>query len=659
MPRNNSKKLHSPDSDTDSSSSDSVKMYMIQEKHHHKHHKKTKEHHIKEHHNKEHHNKEHYNKEHHNKEKEYKHKKECESESLSENSECIELEKNECKHKREHKHKKESCSSEENHDSCDDSSSSDCDKDKCTFDDIYKYYKYQLLSDCSLQVAGSDAYINTYNNTVQNITTSYPVTFNMNDLNYNVDHPRFDAPYCVRKSGIYMLFFIILTQQAAQYTLFINGVPNLISSTGNNAGAGQTIFRQMYSLNKDDTLIIRNYESTAPSLISPLNIGGLQTGNNATFLLFKIAPLPCSENKKLCASWSSDCLSRRKHYLFKKLVEKMLCDNELMMKGFNIHGSFYSKNTQTVGVEGEFAYDAYTNVTNMSWSPSAPTKIVINEDGIYKIFFLTDTTTAAQLAFGVNDIPVESSIFGSNRGAGQITIRTIIQLKKGDLLSVINHTSAAGNIITSNSAGGSLTAISNILTIFKMAPICKPVLNECKINDYYKKYYNKFKSYLLANKCLQITGSDSYCNYVSTNSQVLQIGDAIDWEITTLKENVGHRQATSNTVIYKDGIYDIFIDCITSEPSQFTLFINGNPDVETTFGRDSGANKCVMRQFVKLCKGDVIDIRNYSSTSINVTTSLNSGGSLPGIPVFFMIFKLSNIDDDNKCCNKKYVKTIV
>jgi hypothetical protein len=638
MPRNGPKKVKSSDSESDSesssssSSSDSVKLFMIQEKHNHKHHKKD-EHHCKK---EDHHKKDCKKDEHHKKDckKEEHHKKDCKKEEHHK-KDC-KKDENECSSSDDEKHKHKHDDSSE--------SSEHSNKEKYTFEDIYKYFKYRLLDDCSLQVAGSDAYLTAYGDNVQNITTCYPVNFNNTDLEYNIDHPRFDAPFTVRKSGVYVLFFIIGVEQPAQFTLFINGVPNTISTTGNNAGSGQTVFRQIYSLNKDDTLIVRNYESTANSLKAPLSIGGILLGNNTTFLLMKLAPLPCHENKLLCDSWNNDCLSRRKHYLFKKIMEKMLCDKELMLKGFNTHGTFYSKVQQVVPLESDFVYDSSSNAVNLSWSSTDPSKVVIKEDGVYKVFFVADTLTSVQISFAVNGVPVNSSIFGTNKGAGQVSLRNLLVLKKGDYVSVRNHSSAVGPINTYEHAGGVLQSVCNILTIFKLAPMCKPCLDECKINCYYKKCYNKFKCFLLSNKCLQISGSDSYANYASTNSQILQVNDQVVWEVTTLKENMVHSQATSQTLISKDGVYDIFIDCITAEPSQFTLFVNGTADVTTTFGRDSGANKCLLRQFVKLYKGDVVDVRNWSSNVATINTSLNSGGRLPGIPVFFMLFKLSNIE---------------
>lgn len=115
----------------------------------------------------------------------------------------------------------------------------------------------------------------------------------------------------------------------------------------------------MLSLEKDDTLLIRNYASTTSALQSNLYVGGVNKGNNETLLLMKIAPLPSKKDYK---EWSLDCLSKRKQYLFKKILDKMLCDKELVLKGFNVHGTFHSSKTQTVLTESNVIFDASSNV---------------------------------------------------------------------------------------------------------------------------------------------------------------------------------------------------------------------------------------------------------------------------------------------------------
>jgi hypothetical protein len=81
---------------------------------------------------------------------------------------------------------------------------------------------------------------------------------------------------------------------------------------------------------------------------------------------------------------------------------------------------------------------------------------------------------------------------------------------------------------------------------------------------------------------------------------------------------------------------------MTAEPSQITLFINGSPDLGTIGGRDSGGSRCLMRQFVKLSKGDILTVRNYESGSSSVHTSVGTGGSEVGCPALFMLFLLSD-----------------
>jgi len=561
----------------------------------------------------------------------------------------------ECSEKKERSHKKEKKCKKSESDS-ESSSDTECSKGKYCFEDIYKYYKYKLLSDDSLMVAGSDSYIYSSNNIVQSIPQSSQVNFTNNGLKYNVDHIRFDSPFCVRESGIYIIFAIISVEQSSQFTVFVNGQEQANSTTGNNAGAGQTVTRLMYSLNKNDTIVIRNFSSSSPNLVANTNIGGLQIGNNNTFLLLKIAALPNKEYIKIADTWSPECLSKRKLYLYKKVLEKMMCDKELMIKGFNIHGSFFTKITQSVPTESNVIFDNYINVNGLKWDSTKPDQILVKEDGVYKVFFMVTTNTACQFSICVNDVPYDPSTQGSNKGAGQTSLRTLLELKAGDYITVKNHTSVNSSVIISEHAGGALASLSALLTVFKVAPLCKPKYEHCKLNDYHKKCYEQYRNFLLHNKCLQVTGSPSYFNYATTTTQTLLSNDAIDWELITLQKQIDHRQATDHLVIQRDGIYDIFADLITAEPSQVTLFINGTPDLNTTCGRDSGANRTILRQFIKLCKGDIITIRNYESLTASISTTPNSGGLNPGHPAFWMGFLLSAFDEDHcskpKSCKK-------
>ena len=305
---------------------------------------------------------------------------------------------------------------------------------KYTFDDLYNFYKYKLMNDPCLMVNGSTSYIYAYDNQGQMVPKAYPVNFPNNGLNNHIDHIAFDAPFVVRESGTYIFFYVSSNEQSCQYTLFINGKAEPFTTSGNNAGAGQMVIRNLLNLNKDDTLIMRNYISSSASIQSNPNMGGVHPSNNETFLLMKIAPLPCDKHCDKHSDKYSDCkkkLSRRKKYLFKKLLEKMLLDKDLMLKGFNIRGTFYNTLTQTIPTESAVVFSTTQNVNGLSWDPLNPSAINILEDGIYKVFSFITTNTSAQLSFAVNGIPIDYSTQGTNKGAGQLSLRTLLELKAG------------------------------------------------------------------------------------------------------------------------------------------------------------------------------------------------------------------------------------
>ena len=563
-------------------------------------------------------------------EKKHKHAKKCSPKA-----------EKKCSPNSEKKHcKKESSSSSSESEEKKSSSESEH-KDKCSFEEIYKYYKYRLLTDNELQVGGSDAYIYASNTLEEVIPQIHPTEFENVSINYNIDHPHFGSPFYVREDGVYILFFVIGTDQPSQFCVYVNGLEQPLTRYGNNSGAGQLVIRTMLKLKKDDAVLVRNSISTAATVTAPLFYGGLQSANPLTFLLMKIAPY-CSPK---VLPWNNECLSKRKHYLYKKLVEKMLCDKELMVQGFNVHGTFYTTVGQSVATEANVLFNTTQVVNGLSWNSSNPDQVVVNEDGVYKLFFLATTQTAVQFTMYVNGVPLDYTTQGLNRGAGQCTLRVIVQLKANDVVTVKNHTSNVPNqVILSDHCGGSQASVSAILTVFKVAPSCKPKLDNCKLNSYHKKCYEKFKQYLLHRECLQITGASTHFSLSGDVNQKLNIGEEFELpNVGLLNGNVSYTPGKPEITILEDGIYDLFTDTLTNEPSQITLFVNGTPDLSTVFGRDSGASRCLQRQFVKLMKGDVIYVANYMSNSGTVTSQQSAGGQLPAQNCLLMAFKLSPV----------------
>jgi hypothetical protein len=529
------------------------------------------------------------------------------------------------------------------------SDNSDCNN---TFNicEIYQFFKNRLLLDDSLMVGGSNAYLYATNTQQEIVQQTHPMTFDNIALTYNIENPVLNAPFYVRESGVYIVFFVCNTDSSAQFTFFVNGLPNPFTCVGSNSGAGQVISRHMIELKKDDYIIVRNYESSNGTVKSQLYDGGILPGNNLTFLMTKIAVLPTI--KKECDNSKP---KKKMCKLFNKLKHKLLQDNELMVKGFDVSGTFYNTVVQSVPLESDVNFSVQQNVNKLIWNNTTPSQIVIQEDGVYKLFFLANTHTPAQMAFCVNGVPVDNTIMGSNRGAGQLTLRSLLELKQGDIVSVRNHTTAAPNggiIEISGSAGGKYLTVNTILTIFKSAPLVKACIKpiDCKLEKHFNCYYNVFKKYLLSKQYLQLEGSSSYGSFSTSSLQTLNANDEFYWSNNVVTHNIWHTQGKNQIVIKKSGIYDIFTDVITDEPLQYTLFVNGTPDMSTISGRDSGANRCLMRQFIKLDKGDVLTLKNYESNIEIVHTPVNPGGNQVGQNCQFMVFllrPLCNSHDDS------------
>ena len=506
----------------------------------------------------------------------------------------------------------------------------------------------RMIKDEKLMITGSRAYNNSDNADGQNIPQIYPVNFQNETISNNIQHLSAGAPFIVRESGVYILFFALICDNASQFSVFVNGVYMPLSSVGSNSGAGQVVSRHLLKLKKNDSVIIRNYVSSSAVIATNTNAGGTQLGNDATFLLVKISSYEQPKYNK-CA------LSHKQKRLFEKLECLVMDDCELMPRGFDVRGTFFSNLTQTVALEDDFVFSAYQNVNKLTWNALNPNQVTVVESGIYKVFAMINTNNTAQITLCVNSVPNEDTTQGTNKGAGQLTMRTILSLNAGDVLSIRNHSTSAGPIIVDPNCGGTNPNVSLILTIFKVTNLTCPqicTVDKC-IEEKFECKYNKFINFLMRNRNrkLQIAGSSSYFSVSSAYSQKVSLNQSFIWNENILVKNIEHIQGTGQFKVKESGVYDLFGDIVTNESLQYTLFVNGVPDLNVCFGRNSGANRCLLRQFVYFKEGDVFEIRNYSSYSGDVNTALNPGGSAVGQSIMFSGFKLCPAE-----CNDKYPK---
>ena len=590
------------------------------------------------------------------KEKKHHKKEKCDSDSYHSDSVSV-CEKKD--HKEKKHHKKEKCesestlecySNEKEHKKCESSSSSSECEERYNICDIYTYFKNRLLEDKQMMVAGSNAYLNSVNEVNEIIPTNGTLTIENILINYNIDAVALNSPFFVREDGVYIVFVSTMVDTASQFTYFVNGEIVTLSCVGTDSGAGQVVSRQLLRLKKDDNVIIRSYISQGSSIQSSLYAGGTLPGVGATFLIVKITAL---DQPEYC---HDEKLSKEKRKLFRCLTEKLVDDKELMVRGFNVCGTFSNNTTFNVPLETAVPFNTFTNVHHLKWNPTTtdPTQVQFLEDGVYKIFFVANTPTPAQLSFALDGMPIATTIQGTSKGAGQVSMRTLLEVKKNQIISVLNHTSANGTITINTNAGGQQASLSAFLSIFKIAPLCKPCIKpvDCKIVKKFECYYKRFRNYLLGRHCLQVAGAQSYTSLVCSSLQTVPVNSNFYFSTNFQLNEIKHKQGTDTIIIEKKGIYDIFVDVATNEPLQYALFVNNVLRPETIFGRDSGANRCLLRQFVKLDKGDVVQVRNYLSNAGNVTTLLNAGGSFIGNNCLLLAFILhpTCCEQDEKQC---------
>ena len=508
---------------------------------------------------------------------------------------------------------------------------------KYEFCDIYQYFKNRLLLDEQIMLAGSSAYTFMDDDDDDNIPVNSVIPYDITVVSQKIDYLSVNSPTFVRESGVYVIIIELGTAESTQFSIFVNGVVNPITCISTNSGAGQVVLRYLITLQANDNITVNNYSSLV-TVNSYTYAGGTNLGNSGCIIMYKISPL-------LPPVYEKDCLSHKKKKLFKKVEKKLAEDCELMTHGYNIHGSFSNTVAQEVPLEGDVVFSTQNEVDGIQWDVSSPTQVTIMEDGIYNMYFNVNTQTAAQFAITVNGVPDENTTFGSNRGAGQVSSRGLLSLHKGDVLTVRNHSSSVGPVTVTTKAGGLLEGVNVFLLLFKIAPLVRPCIKPvpCDLEKALACLYPKLKNYLVRPDGLQIVGSDSYLEMANSTTQSVNQLQPFYWSNVTDKRNVGFVPGDTFLTVTHSGLYNVFAEVATNEPVQIALAVNGVCLPYTIVGRDSGASRCYLREFISLRKGDIVSLYNNKSATPNVTTVSSGNGAYVSSNSLFSLFKLHSI----------------
>jgi len=620
--------------------------------------------------------------------------------SSSSDSDC-EKRKNRNKHNKHQRNRSDSdCKPKKwckKNDSCSDdysSCSSDNDEDNCK--NYCKYKKY-LLKDHDLMLAGSDAFISLYSHDEQVVKLSSPILFEHDISAVNVLHIPGRPAIVIQRDGVYLFYLAIHTLEGNQFTICVNSIPNFTTTVGSNAGAGQSVSEHILALKKDDVVTIRNYQSAIGTVTIPQVVGGALESANVECKMIKIAPYPNCHNhydnwcKSLCwdkkkckencenkysdssdtSNWSgwesrcdhiydSDC-GHKKHKTPKKLLcffkklEKLLCkDCDLLLKGSDCFASIYSDVDQTVALESPVIYNK-TKILNNATANLALGEIVINKSGYFDVSFVSGPKQASQITVFVNGNPIVASTTGTNKGANQLHLNIILSLKSGDVISIRNHTSLVGAVDFGSDAGGLISGVSASFLLFKIANLNVDCVYPpwWKRNCYKIRRLELFKKYLRCRKCYVPDGA-IYSELQRSTKIDINLEEAIPYAVFMPNglRGIFHKGIDTEATICKSGVYSLYVNTNTAAPAQFTLFVNGNPEIGTSDGTDSGAGQCSIRQLVSLKKGDVVKVVNHKSFLNPVTLTENAGGVLIGNNSIFVLVRIAPWYCMKKKCDK-------
>lgn len=110
--------------------------------------------------------------------------------------------------------------------------------------------------------------------------------------------------------------------------------------------------------------------------------------------------------------------------------------------GLSAYAYVYNLAAQTVAIGAAVTFDS--NGSMLGFTHTVGTSfITVNNSGVYSILFSTSATEPSQFAVFVNSVAVPSSVYGSGAGTQQNNGQLIISLATADIISLVNHSSAA------------------------------------------------------------------------------------------------------------------------------------------------------------------------------------------------------------------------
>ena len=352
--------------------------------------------------------------------------------------------------------------------------------------------------------------------------------------------------------------------------------------------------------------------------------------------------------------------------IYKKYKQALLCDPTLMLSGSDAYGSIYNRDTQNVKIAGAVTFEYDQTLYNVEHRTPNGHSIFVRKDGTYLIEFVAFSQDPCQFTFFLNNVHLQQTCIGRNSGGGKTINHQVLFLKKDDEVTIRNYRSAGGNIILGDSGGGTNIGTNAEVVLHKIAPypdICHKNCCDKKKDDCYEKklcklskkkkcLFNKILCALENDPELQLNGSPAYGSFYRTTSVAIAINNPVIFEAQTNVRGLVLQPNNSDVLVSKDGIYNMIFLVECDKSAQFTVFVNGVPDLTTTSGLNKGANQLYLRQTLILHQGDLVSVQNYISSAGTVNLIGDAGGALPGTNCVLILERISPLMKPAVCCKE-------
>lgn len=131
--------------------------------------------------------------------------------------------------------------------------------------------------------------------------------------------------------------------------------------------------------------------------------------------------------------------------------------------GVLAYGYVYNLTAQTIPIEAAVPFDSNGLLLGVAHTPSSPS-IVVLSTGVYVITFsATVGGQTSQFTIFVNGVAAPSTVYGSGDQNQQNTGQAILVLTAGDIITLVNHSSAASVSLPSQVGGTQANVNASVL----------------------------------------------------------------------------------------------------------------------------------------------------------------------------------------------------